>query len=669
MQCFPYIQNFFFFFKHRIDTYVTTLEHRWKKTWYSFARLDVFQGVCVCVPYLRLCQPMFFIEMIEKWTTADVVAVVSVEEMNLHWAGTLSHHRLSRKNKPKQNQTITVAFPYNYTEYQLSKEKQYWDGFYQRHRTANNHSALYADNKFMKKTSVLSDMMERSVHSQSFTTVIVIASIFLFFTLAITVAVVIFCRKKNTVFALQKSEQEDVMEMDDFNSDAEGTDTEYDSEIVDPSSQQCSRSLNRLDPKHMDSPSRYPLVSCHQRRGSDLDESPQQSPSRRLLPGHDERGEYQRVVVTALLENTGLHSDSEDSGSEIKPQYHKRLNKKYYDTAAISSDTERDYEHKSADGNNVSAISVSYADKPCFSARSRCASKEEVGRNAVTASMGSHAMSSPETQPDTHTDSHSTMPDKKTRVDACVLYVNLPMNEKDMPLPGSVIRVTMPAVTAANRGRRPDSWHAVTIEHNDGHCCSQPLSTPPHNNFPVDMPTASTACFQSPPFSSSHSTVYSHSMKPVKSLPEHMSLVAQDSARGMRYRRSESSNSCYQDGAGVTTNRIPVTPPTNYTDSVYPAPAVRDIMSTFIVSNTRSTDKSNQLPVTDLSPPRRPTLKHRPLPASMMTEGVKLALPVAPAPAPATPLDENFVLNMDSGDYCSESEVLVSRDALSLTKW
>jgi len=53
---------------------------------------------------------------------------------------------------------------------------------------------------------------------QSFTTVAAIAGIFVFITVVTTAIVAVFCCKKNTVFALPKSEQDDYeeFELDDI---------------------------------------------------------------------------------------------------------------------------------------------------------------------------------------------------------------------------------------------------------------------------------------------------------------------------------------------------------------------------------------------------------------------------------------------------------------------
>lgn len=54
----------------------------------------------------------------------------------------------------------------------------------------------------------------------SFTAVLVLTSLFAFFTFSITGAIIVFCKKKNSVFALQKCEQESDIDygLDDLNS-------------------------------------------------------------------------------------------------------------------------------------------------------------------------------------------------------------------------------------------------------------------------------------------------------------------------------------------------------------------------------------------------------------------------------------------------------------------
>ena len=73
----------------------------------------------------------------------------------------------------------------------------------------------HADNHFLKKSKMLTDLMKRIDHPESLNTVFfVICGIFLFLAISITGAVSVFYRKGNTVSALQKSEQEDVDDID-----------------------------------------------------------------------------------------------------------------------------------------------------------------------------------------------------------------------------------------------------------------------------------------------------------------------------------------------------------------------------------------------------------------------------------------------------------------------
>jgi hypothetical protein len=125
----------------------------------------------------------------------------------------------------------------------------------------------------MKKTGMMSGMqIQHGGHSLSFTVVIVIASIFLFVTIAVTMALVVFCRKRNAVFAFQKSEQEDYP---DYEMEEMETDVEYNTETDSDTETSSLRKQRR--PK-----------SCrcqHSGEGS-------------------ARGDYQ-MVVTALVDNPG----------------------------------------------------------------------------------------------------------------------------------------------------------------------------------------------------------------------------------------------------------------------------------------------------------------------------------------------------------------------------
>lgn len=621
---------------------------------------------------------------------------VTAQVMNLHWGGTLSQSWAVR-SKAKQKRNYTISFPYNYTEYKLSKEKHYWDDFFARNRTANNHSALYANNNFMKKSRMLSDMMERKVRAQSFTTVVVIASIFLFFTLSITVAVVVFCRKKNSVFALQQSEQDDAdLEMEELNSDGEMTDTEFESEMDNV--RQRSLSLNHLDPCGADSAARRPLVGP--RAESEPEDSPITMRSHQMYSGstRDDRGAYQRMVVTALLEKPGHNSDSEDSSTELKLQYHRPLNKKYYGIAAVSSDIDSDGEGMPLNEQSP-VINITYAEDTA-----KHASIATSVSNGITVTVDRHHDKC------CSKDSYHESQAHKRPAEACVLYVNLPTDEKDMPEPGSVICVTMPAKRQSSHEFQKRKRPTMSCASLDG----SKTETLPEYNQQASLPSPTpTELLQSPqsicyPFSPVGAALDAHldlgsptegkqtapytysGMKPVKSLPECISMAARDTPQVHKPPpRSESSSFSRQDSdgdscSGAWGRNSPVESPTSHSAQAFPqSPPKKDIASMFRVSNMRSRAKdadncttavvslsrsaSKPRTLQSTSQSRRPKFSHRTIPG-FGQEGASAAVPAAPAPSPATPMEENFVLNMDGGDYCSESEVLVSKDALSLTQ-
>jgi len=212
---------------------------------------------------------------------------------------------------------------------------------------------------------------------------VVIASIFLFVTLTITAAVVVFCKKRNSVFAFQKSEQEDMdYELDDINTDVEYTETDFESECEGGKSPahhvHRSRSFHHLDPGNAhDSPARLPLVQP---------DSPLHLPCRcrhgdgrygdgRLVDGRhgDGRGGYQKMVVTAVMEKGGGGEESDDSGGEqtgIRRPRNPRLrqlNKQYYGLTCVDSDPESGcpyHDKTSKPRDKTPVINITYADEP-----------------------------------------------------------------------------------------------------------------------------------------------------------------------------------------------------------------------------------------------------------------------------------------------------------------
>lgn len=69
-----------------------------------------------------------------------------------------------------------------------------------------------------------SDLLDTSHHNVM---VAILFAIFMCITLTITVSIFVFCRKKNTVFMLQKCEQDSDLEMNDIITEADTSDSEY----------------------------------------------------------------------------------------------------------------------------------------------------------------------------------------------------------------------------------------------------------------------------------------------------------------------------------------------------------------------------------------------------------------------------------------------------------
>ncbi|GAB1605829.1 uncharacterized protein LOC128249906 [Argonauta hians] len=88
-----------------------------------------------------------------------------------------------------------------------------------------------ASNDYHSVQGALSQQQHRT---QSFTAVLVLTGLFALFTISITGAIIVFCKKKNTVFALQKCEQDSDIdcELDDINTELEMSDDSADDYLV-----------------------------------------------------------------------------------------------------------------------------------------------------------------------------------------------------------------------------------------------------------------------------------------------------------------------------------------------------------------------------------------------------------------------------------------------------
>lgn len=241
--------------------------------------------------------------------------------MTMHWAKTLGSKQVTHF-KPHINRTLneTVGFPFNATEYENSHQKVLWDQIFIEalNHSSSNRNTTYLKNAFMKKTILIGDMGANSkVHPHSFTMVMVIASMFLFFTLAITVAVIIFCRKKNIVFAFQKSEQEDggEYELDDMDTN---TDFEYgsDDDAADENNPNCitpsSKHKQYGQYLQVDNPTYKVNNNCSSALEEQMVHSPIYRPKRSLSQSSDNRGAYQPINVSAEIKvcNEDLHIDN-----------------------------------------------------------------------------------------------------------------------------------------------------------------------------------------------------------------------------------------------------------------------------------------------------------------------------------------------------------------------
>ena len=219
----------------------------------------------------------------------------------------------------------------------------------------------HADNHFLKKSRMLTDLMKPIDQPDSLNTVFVIGGIFLFLTISITGAVAVFCRKRNTVFALQKSEQEDVDDIDYELDEFDDSSTEYEESECDISRPRLSSNGNHLDIHYNDSPVHFPLVAY--KHDSYADDTFESQPSNKIqwadvestLPSSyspisnttqsngypNYRGQYHQMVVTAVMENTNTSS-----------------------TITTAVDTTEHSSSPLTEGNTIPSISIAFGDHP-----------------------------------------------------------------------------------------------------------------------------------------------------------------------------------------------------------------------------------------------------------------------------------------------------------------
>ena len=296
------------------------------------------------------------------------------------------------RNKPN------YLFPpaYNY-----SQAKQDWDTVLERAANrSTNHSALYARNDFLKKSRILTGIKEPEVRTHSFITVIVISSMFLFFTVSLTAALVVFCRKKNSVFALQKCD-DDEEEEDDADNEQEyeleemHTDVEYEYESESRRHRPSSSCM-------LESPLHQPLMPSSSSMGAPgtYDSDPENDYVQHLLPAtdnkhhnyasteaHHQHPMYQRMVVTAVLENQHLQTEATQPGDNssrenTSKKLRDKIQKKYEDFAHLThTDIESEFTAYPMCSSNLPVISISYTDDPpSYDSLSYLSPKEHISK-------------------------------------------------------------------------------------------------------------------------------------------------------------------------------------------------------------------------------------------------------------------------------------------------
>lgn len=155
---------------------------------------------------------------------------------------------------------------------------------------ATSLASIYANNGFLRNAHVRPDVTpDQRGKTQSMVTVGVIAGLFLFMTFAVTLAVILVCRRRNSVFALPKNDETDDRdyEMDDIITDVDFSETEID---CDTDASWNSRASNQQpDSDHVQSPPPTSLVDSNEQLADSETDELSSSPVRtRCSCRHDE---------------------------------------------------------------------------------------------------------------------------------------------------------------------------------------------------------------------------------------------------------------------------------------------------------------------------------------------------------------------------------------------
>ncbi|CAH1790144.1 unnamed protein product, partial [Owenia fusiformis] len=283
--------------------------------------------------------------------------------METHTAQHRHHHGDSaykrQRHHPPYGMRSTSNIPrLSKNQSTFTYHRYYWEDVNMRNVTTNYTYTM--QNAFLKKSRTrMMHEFNTNASDSHFTVIVVIASIFLFFTLTISGAVVVFCKKRNTVFSLQKSEQDDYEMNSVTPSEATATATEMDSEIGSRRGSMLSRKNSIFDnfsnfSNFSRSSSKYSIIdngmtrSCSKYSAVDIDDHDSSIFGRWL----DEKDyQYEKMVMTSkchVLHNPGATSESDTEGSVNLNQSPNdnagKMNRDYYGISGLPSDIESDYD-------------------------------------------------------------------------------------------------------------------------------------------------------------------------------------------------------------------------------------------------------------------------------------------------------------------------------------
>ncbi|CAD5111773.1 unnamed protein product [Dimorphilus gyrociliatus] len=249
----------------------------------------------------------------------------------LHWERTLQHKGIAGRIGTPRNSTRRVSKP------------QYWRRDVDMNSTLNftsRRARVRAVNDFFHKSNILTSLVRKGTESHSLTMVIVVASVLLFVTISITAAVIVFCKKRNAVFALQKAEQEDEAEyeLDDIN-----TDSDTDGTVS------CENQITQVPGSPMVEINPLQNITSSALSFPDVTESPSRKCllSRRSLSQNPSILEKYSAIIHETSDDSATDTASEFRQEDKRLRLLRLLNKHYYAFSTLlsgSSDIDSDNE-------------------------------------------------------------------------------------------------------------------------------------------------------------------------------------------------------------------------------------------------------------------------------------------------------------------------------------